>query len=68
MGEKQNKYLKLGLGEKKTGRPRKKKEQHIEEKASGRDTELKTLKKVAQDRNQYRKWINERQQRKMKKT
>jgi hypothetical protein len=26
---------------------------------------LETLKKVAQDRNQYRKWINERQQRKV---
>jgi len=50
MGEKQNKYLKLGLGEKKTGRPRKKQEQHIEEKASGLETELKTPKKVAQDR------------------
>ena len=39
-------------------RSRKKWEQYIAEVTRNRGLELKTLKKMAQDKDQYRKWIN----------
>ena len=53
MNKNQSKYLKLDLRDKKTRRPR-------EEWRISRDKgiEIKTLKKIAQVREQYEKWIN----------